>query len=352
MEGEDARVKFQQDLVDFKADCLSKGWDEDEVDERVAEAFENFPWYKYAREDEGKNSWVWRVWNIFLFCLILYLGCGAYLAQNKRLRKNIQDKLFDLQLTYQQMRLARFSVFSLTKYVRMERITAESCVLSNPFFREDKKDCVFCSNASAVAVTQGSGDDLDWNQITKIPNVPLYSDVQIRYQHIQQMFAEGGTEIDNSVCSIFFSEMYTKMSDFFELSEEDVMERNISIGWKNCDGYGTRFYRKFFTRPMFVPVSAEIHLEKYFFLLQPSSNYIFAPSVGEKEGQSYIYQAQGEAVFSFFVPVSCHNDCMEEPVKVHLKDGEVVHFPNNGWRFYVDTLGDQLSIIYLSSYDF
>ena len=107
MSGESARAKFQKELVSFKEDCLKKGWDEDEVDERVAEAFENFPWYKYCQDEENeKSSWLWKIWNIFLICIIIYLACGAYLAQNRRLRKNIQDKLFDLQV-----RIAFFFIF-------------------------------------------------------------------------------------------------------------------------------------------------------------------------------------------------------------------------------------------------
>ena len=156
--------------------------------------------------------------------------------------------------------------------------------------------------------------------------------------------------MDSSICRIYFSDLYLKMGDYFDLSEDDVMERNLSIGWKNCDGYGTRFYRKLFQRPMFAPTSAEVHLEKYFFLLQPTSNFSFDSTVGEKEGASYIYQAQGEAEYSFYVPPSCHNDCIHKPISVHLREGEIVHFSNNGWKFFVNTLGEKLSIIYLSSY--
>lgn len=350
-EAENAHLKLREKLSQFKQTYIEKGWEDDEIDEKISESLEMFPWYKFKEE---KISWVKRLWNIFLVMVILYLAIGAYLAKNRRLRKTIHDKMFDLQLQYQQVRFFRFiSLPIFTRVMSLQRLTSDSCLLSNPFYSRPSLDCNFCANNTAINFLDDAKNNiteaLKTGEIFALSSVHGYENSTIQFSNFKDLFSKHGDEMDEAICEIYHSNKFAKISDYFLLTEAEVNHKEVSIGWKNCEGYGSRFYRELFIRPSFVSKTAEIYLEKYFFFLQPGGNYSL-DSIGESDGHSYILQVQGESMYSFFVPGECHDDCVENSMNITLTKGQVVIYPNTGWKFSVTTYGKDLAISYMSSF--
>ncbi|XP_066912744.1 uncharacterized protein [Clytia hemisphaerica] len=342
--------ELKNGLDKFRADALKKGWEEDEVEEKITEVFENFPWYKYNPQ---KRSWKSKIFNFMLFSFILYLLYGAAMEKNRRLKKRIDDYIFDSELSYHTHRLLRIVTLPIFKIYDLSKLHDQDCIINNPFKAEEQPDCGFCQGITKIPTgvvdSPDVADMVAEDEPFVLNDVANYYDAKITFQDLKQIFEKNPKELDEAVCDIRKAD-FKSMSDFFkQIPDEQTMnEKNLSIEWSNCHTYGTRFYRKIFLRPSFISKESEISFEKRLYFLQKGEN----STVGPTEARSfYLYQVQGESTFEMKVQESCHYNCTTVPLTTTLKQGGIVVFPAAaGWMNSFKAVGDGLNILFLSSF--
>lgn len=343
-----AVTELRKGLKKFREDALKHGWEEDEIETKIAEVYENFPWYKY---DPPKKSCKSKLFNFLLYSFIVYLAVGAVLERNRRWKKRVDDFIFDSQISYHSQRVIRILTLPLFKVHDLSQYHENECLIYNPFKKEDDPDCSYCEGISSMPSLPIDGADVDTMISESEPliliDVPGYADCKIGFDDFQKIFKENTKDLDDAVCNIKRNTV-EKMSTFFEETDEKKMvQQNLSIEWSNCHTYGTRFYRKLFTRPSFVAKESEIHIEKRVYMLQKDLNSTLHQSEGRTH---YLYQSQGESEIELSLPTSCHHNCTSEPIKATLKTGCVAVIPNTGWNISFKTLSDGLNILFLSTF--
>lgn len=350
MSKEKAITELRGKIAEFKEDLANNGWEEHEMDEKVAEVLERFPWYKYKKV---KKTWKSKFIKFCLISILVYFGIGALLQRNRRMKKNINDYIFDLQLPYQQNRIFRFLTLPIFKYYDLSKFHSSECLVHNPFLSDDILKCEFCEKLISIPIVKSKDIDIYdiaiKNEIVTIHDVPGYSNSTYGFNDFQDLFNLHGKNLDESICKKYNNKNnFIRISDFFKLSEKEINEKNITLGWRNCDAYGTRFYRKLFPRPEFISNMSEILLEKDMYFLQPRQNVTFEKIGGES---IYVYQVQGETEYQFNCPIGCITECEGAPLNVTLKPGQILVYPNSDWKVSLKVLGPHLTILYFSAFE-
>ena len=94
--------------------------------------------------------------------------------------------------------------------------------------------CEFCENVTSISLETNDVDMMEKvtnNEIFTMHQVDGYYNHSIQFDHIRNLFASNGRNMDESICKIFLNDQYTKMSEYFQLTEQEVNEKNLSIGW-------------------------------------------------------------------------------------------------------------------------
>lgn len=339
---------LQQGLQKFKEDAVKKGWEEDEVQEKISEVFENFPWYKF---NPPKRSLMSKLGTIFLYSFIIYLAYSAVLERNRRLKKRVDDFFFDNQYSYQQQRFLRFVTLPLFKLYDVSLFHNEECLVKNPFAAKVEMSCDFCEGLDSIPTLHVDSVDvksmIQGGEPFIVRDVPGYYNTSIGFADFQNMFEKNAQELDDAICKVWLTKAFYKVSDYFQMTEEEVLQKKISIGWRNCGTYGTRFYRKLVSRPPFISKDSEVFLEKEVYIVQKNQNV----SVPRMEGEVYyIAQLQGESKFVMSIPSDCHYNCTSEPLEATIKKGELAVFTNGAWVTSFKSTSEGLSIVYISSF--
>lgn len=344
-----AKLELQEGLNKFKENAMKQGWEEDEVQEKISEVFENFPWYKFT--PQPKTSWFSRIFKLMLYSFIIYLAFTAVLERNRRLKKNFNDFIHDYEIIYHETRILRFLTLPIFKFYDLSKFHNSECVIHNPFIQQEEINCELCENVFGID-TVIADDDLEEKIRLGSPMVVTgllgYENVDVTFDRVKELFANNADDLDNNVCEIWLNKDYTKISDFFKLTEDEVKSKNISIAWRNCHTYGTRFYRRLFRRPDFVSNKSEISLEKVMMVLQKDQS-VDLGNVGQGE-ITYLAQAQGSSTIEMRIPEGCSYNCTEKPLTTTLNKGQIFMYPSTFWQITLKSVSEDLSILYQSSY--
>ena len=108
--------------------------------------------------------------------------------------------------------------------------------LSNIYFSflTEDSQCELCENVSEIkydVFSERSIELIESSQPAVLKNVPGYFDSSVDFNNFKMMFQDHHKELDEAICEISLTADFTLMSEFFKLTEEEVMERNISIKW-------------------------------------------------------------------------------------------------------------------------
>lgn len=343
-----AKLDLQEGLKKFKEDAMKKGWEEDEVQEKITEVFTNFPFYKFT--SKPKTSWTSRVGKMFLYAFILYLAYCALLERNKRLQKTVNDYLHDHEFSYHQMRILRFLVLPVFKFYDLSKFHMNQCLIQNPFKSKGEVQCDLCENVEEIKTTnfdETTTQIIESYQPLVVQFVPGYNS-GVRFKDFQVMFNENRKELDENICDIVSNDEFKSVSDYFKQSEEEVMERNMSIRWRNCHTYGTRFYRKLFPRPKFVPSESEISFEKTVMIMHKDSNVTIDTNNGD---YTYLAQVEGKSAIQMTLPIDCDDSCKRKRIEATMQEGDIFVFPSAFWEVSIRSIQNEgLSIVYQSSY--
>lgn len=68
-------------------------------------------------------------------------------------------------------------------------------------------------------------------EIFSLSDEPTYSKMKIGFQELKELFDKNAESLDEAICDIFISKDIKKISDYFNLSEEEIKEKKISVGW-------------------------------------------------------------------------------------------------------------------------
>ena len=69
------------------------------------------------------------------------------------------------------------------------------------------------------------------SEIFMLNDVPGYFNSTVGFNAVRNLFLKYGRNMDESICKIFLTEKYSRVSDYFKLTEEEVREKNVSIAW-------------------------------------------------------------------------------------------------------------------------
>lgn len=101
-------------------------------------------------------------------------------------------------------------------------------------FLTGDSQCELCENVSEIkydVFSERSIELIESSQPTLLKNVPGYFDSGVDFSNFKMMFQDHYKELDEAICEISLATDFTLMSEFFKLTEEEVLERNISIKW-------------------------------------------------------------------------------------------------------------------------
>ncbi|XP_047134512.1 uncharacterized protein LOC101241624 isoform X1 [Hydra vulgaris] len=343
--------KLKNDIANFKENKLNDGWIEEEIDEEIAVFFESFQWYKYNNVKKSLKSYIYK----FLVCfLITYLAFNALIENNKVVSSKYNEIMFGYQVHYHIQRYMRFIALPFYKLHDLSKYHDGECLLRNPFYVEELPGCSFCEGVEEVKVVSIENFNVtdylenDYSQPYVIKNVPGYYNITVNFQSFKDLFSNYSNELNKAICNYNTDDSIGKVSDYFKFTEEEIMQRNISLTWTNCHTYGTRFYRKLFPRPLFVPNTSEIYFEKTVLFLQNGFAYE-NPDINQ-DGITYIVQVSGQSNFKMSSPDMCHSNCTSQELLVQLNKGDIFIYSRNEWTSSLVSSSKELSIIYISKF--
>jgi len=159
---------------------------------------------------------------------------------------------------------------------------------------------------------------------------------------------EGGTN-----CQFFpYKTNFKNLSEVFQMSEERIRMKDGSepwyIGWSNCDAAVANILRSHYTRPYFLPGSAESSRTDWIFMGSPG--YGANLHIDNVNNPSWQAQVTGTKLWTLEPPAECYLVC-PTILQVVVHPGEIIVLDTNRWFHSTQIIGSEMSITIGSEYD-
>ena len=103
------------------------------------------------------------------------------------------------------------------------------------FFFLDVSDCAFCEKINGIQVIDIENpnitDFIESGEPLVIKNVPGYHNISVNFQSFKDLFSEFSNDLEKAICNLKVGHDIKTVSDYFKLTEEEIIQQNISITW-------------------------------------------------------------------------------------------------------------------------
>ncbi|XP_071440254.1 bifunctional arginine demethylase and lysyl-hydroxylase JMJD6-like [Hetaerina americana] len=176
---------------------------------------------------------------------------------------------------------------------------------------------------------------------------------EFSFQFFKELY-EGSSEYWSHQinCQFFpYDTEFRALLEVFNMSEDRARMRYGTkpwyIGWSNCDETAARALRRHYTRPYFLPTTAESKRTDWLFMGSPG--YGAHMHVDNVEHPSWQAQVRGSKQWQLQPPPECLYECRALEVTVH--PGEIIVVDTNRWYHSTLIVSTDMSITIGAEYD-
>ncbi|XP_049954702.1 uncharacterized protein LOC126470740 [Schistocerca serialis cubense] len=153
-------------------------------------------------------------------------------------------------------------------------------------------------------------------------------------------------------CQFFpYETEFKRLEEVFDMSEDRAKMRDGTkpwyVGWSNCDDRIARILREHYTRPYFLPPTAENKNTDWIFIGSPGYGaHMHVDNVGHPSWQA---QLRGSKKWTLQPPPECFYCC--DPLQVVVEPGEIIILDTNRWYHKTLIVSNEMSITIGAEYD-
>ncbi|ELU11050.1 hypothetical protein CAPTEDRAFT_142276 [Capitella teleta] len=154
-------------------------------------------------------------------------------------------------------------------------------------------------------------------------------------------------------CQFFpYKTDFKNLAEVFNMSAERAQMKDGTkpwyIGWSNCDSSAANILRGHYTRPYFLPSSAESSKTDWIFM--GSKGYGAHMHIDNVGNPSWQAQITGTKVWTLEPPPECYHECVRS-IQVTVHPGDIIVLDTNRWFHSTLITSDEMSIVIGSEYD-
>ncbi|XP_053595295.1 uncharacterized protein LOC103574491 [Microplitis demolitor] len=153
-------------------------------------------------------------------------------------------------------------------------------------------------------------------------------------------------------CQFFpYKTGFKSLQDVFNMSEDRISLKPGSepwyVGWSNCDENIGSILRQHYSRPYFLPTTAESEKTDWIFMGSPG--YGAPMHVDDVDHPSWQAQLKGSKLWILEPPRECYYSCKK--LQVVVEPGEIIILDTNRWYHQTKIISTDLSITIGAEYD-
>ncbi|XP_046406321.1 uncharacterized protein LOC124171223 [Ischnura elegans] len=153
-------------------------------------------------------------------------------------------------------------------------------------------------------------------------------------------------------CQFFpYETEFQSLQEVFNMSEDRARMKQGTkpwyIGWSNCDEVVARVLRRHYSRPYFLPATAESKRTDWVFMGSPG--YGAHMHVDNVDHPSWQAQLRGSKLWKLQPPPECYYDCLS--MEITVDRGEIIVVDTNRWYHSTLIVSEDMSITIGAEFD-
>uniref|UniRef100_T1JEX5 Uncharacterized protein n=1 Tax=Strigamia maritima TaxID=126957 RepID=T1JEX5_STRMM len=248
---------------------------------------------------------------ILLFTSLIYFLVSCHNPTKRFFSKYVQG------LIYPFMRLLRICTLPIHDVFHTSHLYQESCLITNPFYKEPELDCWPCQQINFVMDLSGFQNLTSSYSHSGIPFVLREaSPSTISLESLGKLYIENRTPLDSG--TFRFATNIPAITIPWQLFSKVPLDPLIHCEWSLNKVPSTHILRRIFPRPVFVPKETEVALQKFLFLDGPQAEAYAMPLTDF--ANVWLTQGYGHRLVILEPSPQCQSMCSSISIVLQTKD--------------------------------